>query len=240
MPDKQLEGFMSSVMLAAIAAGFVLLLFLLAATILWGIRTRRGESSTVPAPKERKKIRADISDPPDLSGSYRQWLDERAEIPAVAAQQPVSARIREEAHAVLKTAGSNVPFGKELESPLQKILCGVMPELSALIEVGKRVQMAAAADAESGSAEERQAILRRVVAEMANRQPENGFLRQVLETLEVERPEAGRGDPRERITVVQIPGRNIVEVDGVEYYSVTDIPDPQLREEARRMVNPPD
>jgi hypothetical protein len=123
----------------------------------------------------------------------------------------------------------------EVESPIRNFLRETVPELSTAVDLGKIVQMAEAAGEKPGSAEERKAIIYKAVNEMLEQQPENEFLRAVLDSLQIDEDQPEETSSQDRI-IIQIPGRNLIHVDGVEYYSVADIPDPEMREEVRHIL----
>ncbi len=124
----------------------------------------------------------------------------------------------------------------EAESPLRSFLRNAVPELSSAIDLGKIVQMAEDAGEKLGSTEERKAVIYKAVNELLEQQPENEFLRQVLDSLQIGDYQSEETASEDRVKVLRIPGRNLIHVDGVEYYSVADIPDPEMREEARRIL----
>jgi hypothetical protein len=226
---------MSSVVLLFAVAGFVLVAFLLAAALVWSIRVRRSEGNFVPAPEGWKQRRRGTPDSSAESGSHPERLRERErESAPVAEEDGPPAWMREKQGG--ESVSERIPIGAEPESPLKDFLRNAVPSISTVVDLGKLVQQIQAAEEKLDTPEERRAAIVRAAEQLMEQHPDNDFLRQVLESLQIQGYSAAETEPPKVINIVQTTGRNLIHVDGVEYSSVEDIPDPEKREQARRML----
>jgi hypothetical protein len=90
-----------------------------------------------------------------------------------------------------------------------------------------------------GSGEERAAALYSAVRDLLEQKPDDEFLTRVFDMLHSAGFHPEEPVPAERIQIVRVPGKTLFRVDGVEYYSLMDIPDPELRDQARRKLASP-
>jgi hypothetical protein len=206
---------MSSTVLVILVAGGVISVFLLLAALAWGIRTRRGEENFTPAPGRIRKTQPRLSDSGGVEEAVPDWM---------AAPKPA--------------ATVSLPSGTGSPSAFGDILRTTVPQLSTFIDLGKLIQHMQASGETMDNPEERNAALRKALDQMIAQQPDNAMLRQWRYSI----GSVGESEDDEEYTedvdveVVRVGGRNVIRAGGTEYYSLMDIPDPDVQEEARRLL----
>ena len=210
---------MQPAVLMILVAGIVFAVFLILAALVWSIRTRRSEENFIPAPAAMKKEKREVPDPFGGKEPAPDWMLE----------------LKRDALDSVSTP-ERVPIGAEPESPVKDFLHSAFPEISTLIDLGKMVQQVQSAGGAPESSEERKEALLTAVEQMLEEQPDNPLLLQVRDTLQSGGGQTVDSTGGNRVQVVQVAGRNILRVDGIEYYSVADIPDPELRRQARLLL----
>jgi nitrogen fixation-related uncharacterized protein len=227
---------MSPIIQLILISGSVVAVFLFLAALVWGIRTRRGEESSVPAPRSLKNYTRQEIGGSTGSEAVPDWLGGvNPELPDVAKGESVQDWLRQPN---LDVRGTNepgrVPTGAEPRSPFGDFLRNAVPQLSTVIELSKLVKQMQAAGDWADATDERKAAIRTAMDQMLEQQPQNEFLIQMRDSLEsADESETGTDTVMQ---VIRVAGRNVVRIDGIEYYSLEDISDPNLRDEARRML----
>jgi hypothetical protein len=199
-------------MLLVAAIGFTV--FLLLALVVRTIRTRRAEDGFEPAPEGTRKSTREISDPFSTTEPAPDWMRSLSRDSPEPVQSP----------------------GGESESPFKNLLRSAMPEISTLMDLGKMVKESQPVGEMPRSEEERNAAFAKAVDEMLEKQPDNAFLRQLRDSLPASGSRSDMPESENRIQVFQIGGKTTIRVDGVEYSSAEDIPDPEVREQVREKV----
>lgn len=211
---------MSQTVTLVLIAVSAFIVFLLLALVLWSIRIRRAEDGFEPAPTDRQKNRSTVYDPfapAEAPAEDMQSLTQ--EIPDI----PISS--------------AQPPTDEETESPLKSLLRSAMPELSTMIELGKMVKDSQAAGETPNSPEERNAAFQRALDKMLEEQPDNSFLRQLRTSMPSADASSAATAEDDRVQVFQVGGKTAIRVDGVEISSADDIPDPEIREKVRRLID---
>jgi hypothetical protein len=226
---------MPPIVSVALVAGIVLFVFLLLATLAWSIRIRRHEGNFIPAPEEWKH-RGGRNSASSMESRPDWRRDLGSESASKAEEEATSEWMREKKRLEAADLSEKVPIGAEPESPLRDFLRNAFPSISTVAELGKLVQQVQEVEGKSDTPEERKATIAKALAELAEQQPENNFLRGILDSLQLNGFSAADSESLEGVRIVQSTGRNLIHVDGVEFYSVEDIPDPEKREQARRML----
>jgi hypothetical protein len=204
---------MSSTVLVILVAGGVIAVFLLLAALAWGIRTRRGEENFIPAPEKIKNYRPRLSDAGGDVETVTEWMP--APKPAGTVSPPSG-------------AGSPPAFGD--------ILRTVVPQLSSVIDLGKLMQQMQISGETMQNPDERNTAIRKALDQMIGQQPDNAMLRQWRDSFPAESESETEEDITIDVEVIQVAGRNVIRAGGVEYYSLAEIPDPDVRDEARRLL----
>jgi hypothetical protein len=209
---------MSSTILIVLVAGGVVVVFLLLAALAWGIRTRREEENFSPAPDSLKPIKR--TSPGFASGNETvpDWMPEP------------------EPAATVSVPSVRIPTGMGLQSPFGDLLRNAVPQLASVMDLGKLVQQMQASGETIQNPDERNAAIRQALDQMIEQQPDNELLLQIRDSI-------GSGDESEAdeeytvdVEVVRIGGRNVIRAGGTDYYSLMDIPDPDVQAEARRLL----
>jgi hypothetical protein len=227
---------MSPIVQLVLIAGAVVAVFLFLAALVWGIRTRRGEENFVPAPKSLKNYSREETATSTGNETVPDWIGGmNPESPDTAKEESVPGwPLQPEEGPQGSGQPAQTTIGAEPRSLLGDLMRNAMPQLSTVMDLAKMVkQMQAAGDLTDGS-DERKSALRKALDQMLEQQPGNEFLIQIRDSLE-----SGEGAGAETDTVVQVvrvAGRNVIRIDGVEYNSLADISDPDLRNEARKML----
>jgi hypothetical protein len=229
---------MSPVLLTILIAGIVFAGFLLLAAIAWGIRTRRGEENSIPAP-DRKKNVWESSAAPDESGEIPDWLQPAAPKAGESGgrQKDTPEWLRgmtAEAREFDSPFGST-PVGTEKISPVLDMFRGAFPQVSTLVSLGKLVKQIQAEEGSPETPEVRLTALTTAVKQLLEKNPEDEFLLRIRDALQSAGP-AGDAVGGESVKVVQVAGRNVVRVGEDEYDSVSEIPDPELRDQVRSIL----
>ena len=204
---------MSPTVLVILVAGCVIAIFLLLAALVWGIRTRRGEENFIPAPESIRKTQPRLSESGGAEDAVPEWM---------AAPKPA--------------ATFSPPSGTGSPSAFGDILRTMVPQLSSVLDLGKLMQQMQVSGETMQNPDERNAALRKALDQMIGQQPDNAMLRQWRDSI----PEESESETDEDITidveVIQVGGRKVIRAGGTEYYSLMDIPDPDVQEEARRLL----
>ena len=227
---------MSPIVQLVLIAGAVVAVFLFLAALVWGIRTRRGEENFVPAPKSLKNYSRGETAASTGNETVPDWLGGiNPESTEAAIEESIPGRPRQPEEG---PRGSGQPaqttIGSEPRSLLGDLLRNAVPQLSAVMDLSRVIKQIQEAGELTDTPEERNTAIRKALDQMLEQQPGNEFLIQMRDSLE-----SGEGTDAETDTVVQVvrvAGRNVIRIDGVEYYSLADIPDPDLRDEARKML----
>jgi hypothetical protein len=227
---------MSPIVQLILIAGTVVAVFLFLAALVWGIRTRRGEENFVPAPKTLKNYNRPETGTSAGSETVPDWLQGlNPESPEIAKEESAPDWLQQP-DSSLRGSGqpAQTTIGSEPRSLLGDLMRNAMPQLSTVMDLAKIVKQMQAAGDWTDASDERKASLRKALDQMLEQQPGNQFLIQMRDSLE-----SGEGADAETDTVVQVvrvAGRNVIRIDGIEYYSLADISDPDLRDEARKML----
>jgi hypothetical protein len=202
---------MSSTILILLVAGAVVAVFICLAALAWGIRTRRGEENFIPAPESSVKNQPRLSESGGAGEAAPEWMP--AAEPAVTVSPP---------------SGTGSPFGD--------ILRTMVPQLSTIIDIGKAMQQMQVSGETMQNPNERNAALRKALDRMIEQQPDNPTLRQWRDSIPAESESETDEDITIDVEVIQVAGRNVIRAGGVEYFSLAEISDPDVREEARRLL----
>jgi hypothetical protein len=207
---------MQPIVQVILVAGIVLVVSLLLAAIAWGIRIRRDEDNFIPPPGPLKKSDREFPDP-------------------FAEKEAAQDGLRELKRGVADTipAAEKGQVGTGPESPMKNILRSAVPELSTLMDLGKIVSQAGDS---GGSSEERRRALLNAVEQMLEKQPDKALLRELRDTLRAGEESPVEDSDESTVQVIRVGGRNVIRIDGTDYYSLADIPNPDLRDEAMRML----
>ncbi len=227
---------MSAIVQLILISGGVVAVFLFLAALVWAIRTRRGEENFVPAPKPLKNYSRPEAGASTGSEAVPDWLrGVNPQSPEASKEESVPDWLQQPEDG---RQGSGQPaqttIGSEPRSLLGDLMRNAMPQLSTVMDLARMVKQMQAAGEWTDASDERKASLRKALDQMLEQQPGNPFLIQMRESLE-----SGEGTDAETDTVVQvvrIAGRNVIRIDGVDYNSPAEIPDPELRDEARQML----
>jgi hypothetical protein len=227
---------MSPIVLLILVAGTVIAVFLFLAALVWGIRTRRGEENFVPAPKSLKNYNRQETGGSTGSEAVPDWLrGVNPESPATVKGESVPEWLRQPD---LDMRGTNepgrVPTGAEPRSLLGDLLHNAVPQFSTVMDLAKVVKQMQAAGELAENPDERNAAIRKALDQMLEQQPNNEFLIQMRDSLQSTDPSDTNTDAV--VQVIRVADRNVIRIDEIEYYSLADIPDPELRDEARRML----
>ena len=227
---------MSQVVQLILIAGAVVAVFLFLAALVWGIRTRRGEENFVPAPKTLKNYSRPESGVSTGSDAAPDWLrGMNPEFPETVKEESVPDWLRQPEDG---SRGSGQPapatIGSEPRSLLSDLMRGAVPQFSSVMELARMAKQMQAAGELPDTSDDRKAALREALDRMLEKQPDNEFLLQMRKSLPSKDED---GDDAESVVqVVRVAGRNVIRIDGVDYYSLADIPDPDLRDEARQLL----
>ncbi|MGB7538059.1 MAG: hypothetical protein WBM17_05940 [Anaerolineales bacterium] len=227
---------MSPIIQLILISGTVVAVFVFLAALVWGIRTRRGEENFVPAPKALKNYNRQESGGSTGSEAVPDWSrGVNPESPDVAKGDSVPDWLRQPNPDVRGTnAPGQVPTGAGPQSSFGDFLRNAVPQLSTVMELSKMAKMMQAAGELTGSNDERGAALLKALDQMLEQQPQNEFLIQMRDSFQS--ADVSETETDAVVQVIRVAGRNVVRIDGIEYYSPADIPDPALRDEARRML----
>ncbi len=227
---------MSPIVQLILIAGAVMAVFLFLAALVWGIRTRRGEENFVSAPKTLKNYNRPETGTSAGNETVPDWLQGLSpESPEIAKEESASDWLQQP-NSDLRGSGqpAQSTVGSEPRSLLGDLMRGAMPQLSTVMDLARMVKQMQAAGEWTDASDERKAALRRALDQMLDQQPGNQFLIQMRDSLESGEDAGAETDTV--MQVVRVAGRNVVRIDGVEYYSLADISDPELRDEARKML----
>ncbi|MBN2085146.1 MAG: hypothetical protein JW748_07950 [Anaerolineales bacterium] len=209
---------MAPIVQIILLAGAVFTVFLLMAALAWGIRTRRNEEDFMPAPNSLQKHnrRMPAAFPGDESAP--DWMRQPGQ-DAGGSGQP-----------------ERIPAGIGGQPFFTDFLRNAVPQISTLIDLSRAVKQMQAAGDWTDASEDRKAAIRKALDQMLEQQPQNEFLIQMRDSLEFDGESDAEAEDEEGMQVIQVAGRNIIRVDGTEYYSLAEIPDPRLRNQARQML----
>ena len=227
---------MSPIIQLILISGTVVAVFLFLAALVWGIRTRRGEENFVPAPKSLKNYNREETGVSTGGETVPDWLHGMTpKSPGTAKGESVPDWLRQP-DAGLSGSGEpgRVPIGAEPRSLLGDLMRNAVPQFSTVMDLAKLVKQMQAAGELADNPDERNTAIRKALDQMLEQQPNNEFLIHMRDSL----PSAGESDAETDavVQVIRVAGRNVIRIDGVEYYSLADISDPVLRDEARQML----
>ncbi len=227
---------MSPIIQLILIAGAVVAVFLFLAALVWGIRTRRGEENFVPAPKSLKNYNRPETGTSSEDDTVPDWLGGLIpESPQMVKDESVPDWLRQPDPG-LRGSGqtAQTTIGSEPRSLLGDLLHNAVPQLSAVMDLGSVIKQIQEAGELTDTPEERKTAIRKALEQMLEQQPGNQFLIQMRDSLP-SNEETGE-DAESVVQVVRMAGRNVIRIDGVEYQSPADIPDPELRDEAMKML----
>ncbi len=171
---------MSTTVAVILIALMVFFGFLLAAALVWGIRTRRTEENFIPAPKSIKNRASVSNDPvPDwLSG-----IDSRQ--PARANPESVPDWLRQPNLDSPSFDGSGRnPIGTGPHSPFGDFLHNAVPQLSTVMDLSRMIKQMQATGEWTDAPDDRNAAIRKALAKMLEQQPNNEFLIQMRDSFQ--------------------------------------------------------
>jgi hypothetical protein len=171
---------MSTTVAVILIALMVLFGFLLAAALVWSIRTRRAEENFIPAPesiKHRASARNDTV-PDWLHGSDSRQPDRGnpESVPDWLRQPNLNSRSFDGPERIPISAGPQSPFGDFLRN--------AVPELSTVIDLSRMVKQMQATGEWTDAPDERNAAIRKALAKMLEQHPHNEFLIQMRDSLQ--------------------------------------------------------
>ena len=227
---------MSPIIQLILISGGVVAVFLFLAALVWGIRIRRGEENFVPAPLSLKNYNRPETGASTGNESVPDWLGGMdRESPGTTEGESVPDGLRQPDEGLRGNGEPNrVPIGAGSQSPFGEFLRNAVPQLSTVMELSKMVKMMQAAGELTDSNDERSAALRKALDQMLEQQPNNEFLIHMRNSFQS--ADESDEDTDAVIQVIRVAGRNVIRIDEVEYYSLADISDPDLRDEARQLL----
>ncbi|GEM_PF-3776621 len=209
---------MSPIIQIILVAGAVLVVFLFLAALVWGIRTRRGEEDFIPAAQSLKNYSSGMSAAASGDEIDTDWL-RQPEHDASGSGEP-----------------ERIPIDAGRQPSFTDFLRNAVPQISTVMDLSRAIKQMQAAGDWTDASDERKAAIRMALDQMLEQQPQNEFLIQMRDSLEFAGESEDEADDEEGMQVIRVAGRKVIRVDGVDYYSLAEIPDPDLRDEARQML----
>jgi hypothetical protein len=115
--------------------------------------------------------------------------------------------------------------------PWKEWIRNLAPGISTLMELDAMVKRAETSNHPVTSKEEKQQAFFRAVEELAEKEPDNAFLRQMRDSIRKSFPNMGNS-----AQVFRIGTANTINVDGEKYPDLESIPDPEKREKVRQIL----
>jgi hypothetical protein len=118
-----------------------------------------------------------------------------------------------------------------------KILQNISPDLTGLMDISAYVKDQEEKRGRPLTREEKEEAVKQAVSELLEQHPENTLLRQMRVSLVGNGITGSEELPSNNIRVRRIGTTTTVIVDGVSYSGMEEIPDPAVREQARKMLD---
>jgi hypothetical protein len=115
--------------------------------------------------------------------------------------------------------------------PWEQWIRHLSPGISTLMELEGLVKKAETPGQPPASKEEKRQGILKAIEELAEKQPDNVFLRQMRDSIRNSLPNMNNS-----VQVFRIGTTTTIRVDGTSYTDVESIPDPEKREQARKIL----